>query len=61
MNEKNSLKEKMARFTKEMLPEFAQYAEFIPGGFFIYQEKEPMEILYGRKQRSGLCGISYYA
>lgn len=56
MNEINSLKEKMARFTKEMLPEFAQYAEFIPGGFFIYQEKEPMEILYVNRRTLDIFG-----
>ncbi len=54
----NFLKEKMARFTKEMIPEFAQYAEFVPGGFFIYCEKEPMEILYVNRRTLDIFGCA---
>ncbi len=46
MDKINLQKENMERFTGEFLSEFAQYAERIPGGFFIYREEEPMEMLY---------------
>lgn len=46
MNEMDLLKDNMSRFTMKMLAEFAQYAELIPGGFFVYREEEPMEMLY---------------
>ena len=46
MDKINLLKENMARFMEDLILDFAQYAELIPGGFFIYHEKEPMEMLY---------------
>ena len=46
LNKINWSDENRAPFTEETLSEFAAYAELIPGGFFIYYEKEPMEMLY---------------
>lgn len=56
MNEVNPLKEKMTHFTKELLPEYTQYAELIPGGFFVYREKEPMEMIYVNRRTLDIFG-----
>lgn len=46
MNKINLVDKNITDLTEEKLSEFAKYAEHIPGGFFIYYEEEPMEMIY---------------
>uniref|UniRef100_UPI00405737FE response regulator n=1 Tax=Agathobacter sp. TaxID=2021311 RepID=UPI00405737FE len=52
----NLLKEKVPHFPAGLLPEFTQYAELIPGGFFVYLEEEPMEMLYVNQRTLDIFG-----
>lgn len=40
----------------EKLSEIAQYAEFVPGGLFVYHEKEPWEILFVNQKLIEMLG-----